>query len=140
MGRSTFISAALHTAILLFALVAFPAAKMDPAPLVAIPVDLATPSELTQIKAGMADAKDDAPLAGKPKEQKPEAVKEASKPEDESAKADTPEEKPKPEEKAKADAPKPEPKAEANKQDDKPAKPKTQGRGEKAVAAGRQEA
>jgi outer membrane biosynthesis protein TonB len=124
MGRSTFISAALHTAILLFALVAFPAAKMDPAPLVAIPIDLATPSELTQIKAGTAEAKDDAPLAGKPKDQKPEAVKEASKPDEESAKADTPEDKPKVEEKAKADAPKPEPKAEANKQDDKPAKPK----------------
>ena len=30
MGRSTAISAALHSAILLFALVAFPAAKMDP--------------------------------------------------------------------------------------------------------------
>ena len=73
MGRSTFISAALHTAILLFALVAFPAAKMEHAPLIAIPVDLATPSEITKIKAGMADAKDDAPLAGKPKEQKPEA-------------------------------------------------------------------
>jgi outer membrane biosynthesis protein TonB len=124
MGRSTFISAALHTAILLFALVAFPAAKMDPAPLVANPIDLATPSELTQIKAGTAEAKDDAPLAGKPKDQKPEAVKEASKPDEESAKADTPADKPKVEEKAKADAPKPEPKAEANKQDDKPAKPK----------------
>jgi outer membrane biosynthesis protein TonB len=124
MGRSTFISAALHTAILLFALVAFPAAKMDPAPLVAIPVDLATPSELTQIKAGTAEAKDDAPLMGKPKEQKPEAVKEASKPEQETAKADTPEDKPKPEEKPKAEAPKPEPKVEAKKQDDRPAKPK----------------
>jgi hypothetical protein len=122
MSRSTFISAALHAAILLFALVAFPAAKMDPAPLVAIPIDLATPSELTQIKAGTAEAKDEAPLAGKPKEQKPEAVKEASKPEEESAKADTPEDKPKPEEKIKAEAPKP--KVEANKQDDKPAKPK----------------
>ena len=29
MSRSTFISAALHTAILLFVLVAFPAAKID---------------------------------------------------------------------------------------------------------------
>ena len=90
MGRSTFISAALHTAILLFALVAFPAAKMEHAPLVAIPVDLATPSEVTKIKAGMADAKDDAPLAGKPKEQKPEAVKEANKPDEQTAEADKP--------------------------------------------------
>jgi len=117
MGRSTFISAALHAAILLFALVAFPAAKMEHAPLVAIPVDLATPSEVTKIKAGMADAKDDAPLAGKPKTSKPEAVKEAKKPEDQ------PEDKPKPEEKPKAETPKPAPKAEAKKED-KPAKPK----------------
>jgi outer membrane biosynthesis protein TonB len=123
MGRSTFISAALHTAILLFALVAFPAAKMEHAPLVAIPVDLATPSEVTKIKAGMADAKDDAPLAGKPKEQKPEAVKEANKPEQETAKAEKPEDKPKQEDKPKAEAPKPAPKVEANK-DKKPAKPK----------------
>ena len=123
MGRSTFISAALHTAILLFALVAFPAAKMEHAPLVAIPVDLATPSEVTRIKAGMADAKDDAPLAGKPKEQKPEAVKEANKPEQETAKAEKPEDKPKQEDKPKAQAPKPAPKVEANK-DKKPAKPK----------------
>ena len=126
MGRSTFISAALHTAILLFALVAFPAAKMEHAPLVAIPVDLATPSEITKIKAGMADAKDDAPLAGKPKEQKPEAVKEASKPE-ETAEAPKPEDKPKPKDKPKAEekaeAPKPEPKVEAKK-GEKPAKPK----------------
>jgi len=123
MGRSTFISAALHTAILLFALVAFPAAKMEHAPLVAIPVDLATPSEVTKIKAGMADAKDDAPLAGKPKEQKPEAVKEANKPEQETAKAEEPEDEPKQEDKPKAEAPKPAPKVEANK-DKKPAKPK----------------
>jgi colicin import membrane protein len=119
MGRSTFISAALHTAILLFALVAFPAAKMEHAPLIAIPVDLATPSEVTKIKAGMADAKGDAPLAGKPKEPKPEAVKEASKPDDQPAEAEKPADKPKP----KAETPKPEPKVDAKK-DEKPAKPK----------------
>jgi outer membrane biosynthesis protein TonB len=127
MGRSTFISAALHTAILLFALVAFPAAKMEHAPLIAIPVDLATPSEITKIKAGMADAKDDAPLAGKPKEPKPEAVKEANKPEEQTAEAEKPEDKPKPEEapkpEDKAEAPKPAPKVDAKK-DEKPAKPK----------------
>ena len=123
MGRSTFISAALHTAILLFALVAFPAAKMEHAPLVAIPVDLATPSEVTKIKAGTKDAKDDAPLAGKLKEQKPEAVKEAAKPDEQTAEATKPEVKPKPADKPKAEAPKPEPKVEAKK-DEKPAKPK----------------
>ena len=127
MGRSTFISAALHTAILLFALVAFPAAKMEHAPLIAIPVDLATPSEITKIKAGMADAKDDAPLAGKPKEQKPEAVKEANKPEEQTAEAEKPEDKPKPEEapkpEDKTEAPKPAPKVDAKK-NEKPAKPK----------------
>ena len=131
MRKSTFISAALHTAILLFALVAFPAAKMDRAPLLAIPVDLATPSEVTKLKAGMADAKDEAPLAGKPKEQKPEAVREANKPPELSAAvAEKPEAEQKPEEKPKAEtpkeaAPKPEAKKPAEeKLDEKPAKPK----------------
>jgi outer membrane biosynthesis protein TonB len=124
MGRSTFISAALHTAILLFALVAFPAAKMEHAPLVAIPVDLATPSEVTKIKAGTKDAKDEAPLAGKPKEQKPEAVKEAAKPDEQVAEAPKPEDKPKPADKPKteAKAETPKPKVEAKK--DQPSKPK----------------
>ncbi len=75
MGRSTFISAALHAAILLFALVAFSSAKVDRAPL-AIPIDLAAaPSDITKLKAGSADAKDDAALAGKPKAAKPAAKK-----------------------------------------------------------------
>ena len=51
------------------------------------PVDLPTPSEVTKLKAGMVDAKDEAPLAGKPKEQKPEAVKEAEPKPEESAAA-----------------------------------------------------
>jgi hypothetical protein len=129
MRKSTFISAALHSAILLWALVAFPAAKMDKAPLLAIPVDLATPSELTKIKAGMADAKDEAPLAGKPKEEKPEAVKEAANkaeqaPEEKPKTEQKPEEKPKPETPKQA-APKPEAKKpEVKKQEEKPAKPK----------------
>src|SRR5262245_11406974 len=111
MGKSTFISAALHTAILLFALVAFPAAKMEHMP-VAIPVDLATPSELTKIKAGVAEAKIEAPLAAKPKEEKPPAVREAAtepEPEDKPKTEQKPEEKPKPA-KPKEAAPKPEPK------------------------------
>jgi len=135
MRKSTFISAALHTAILLFALVAFPAAKMDHTPLVAIPVDLATPSELTKIKAGMADAKDEAPLAGKPKKAKPKAVKEAKPPEQSAAVAEKPEAEQKPEEKPKAETPKeaaPKPEAkkpeekkpEEKKAEEKPAKPK----------------
>ena len=111
MRRSTFISAALHTAILLFALVAFPAAKMDRAPLVAIPVDLATPGEVTRIKAGSADAKDAAPLAGKPKEKKPEAVREAKKPSEQTAEQS----QPKPEAKPKTEPPKEAAKAEAKK-------------------------
>ena len=129
MRKSTFISAALHTAILLFALVAFPAAKMDHTPLVAIPVDLATPSELTKIKAGMADAKDEAPLAGKPKKEKPKAVKEAKPPEQSAAVAEKPETELKPEEKLKAETPKeaaPKPEAkkpEEKKPEEKPAKP-----------------
>ena len=145
MRKSTFISAALHTAILLWALVAFPAANMDKAPLIAIPVDLATPAEVTRIKAGIAEAKDEAPLAGKPKEKKPEAVKEAEAkkpPEQTAAVAEKPEPQPKPEEKPKAEekpepeekpkaeapkeaAPKPEAKKpEAKKPEEKPAKPK----------------
>ena len=125
MRKSTFISAALHTAILLFALVAFPAAKMDRTPLIAIPIDLATPSDLTKIKAGVADAKDEAPLAGKPKEEKPEAVKEAAqKPEQSAAMAPEAEQKPKPETPKEA-APKPEAKKpEDKKAEEKSAKPK----------------
>jgi len=122
MSRSTFISAALHSAILLWVLVAFPAAKLD-RELLSIPVDLATPSEVTKIKAGTKDAKDDAPLAGKPKEAKPEAIKEAEPkkpPEDTAAVAEKTE--PKPEEK-KEEAPKEAaPKPEAKKPEEKPAK------------------
>ena len=118
MRRSTFISAALHTAILLFALVAFPAAKIDRAPLVAIPVDLATPAEVTRIKAGSADAKDEALLTGKPKEKKPEAIREAKKPSEQTAEpAATPEAK------TKAEAKKPEAKKAKPKQVAAPKKP-----------------
>ena len=127
MSKSTFISAALHTAILLWVLVAFPAAKIDQQ-LLSIPIDLASPSEVTKLKAGTKDAKDDAPLAGKPKEKQPEAVKEveAKKPEQTAAveQKSEPEPKPtpKPEEK-KADTPKPPaPKPEAKKPEEKPAK------------------
>ena len=74
MGRSTFISAALHVAILIWALVAFPSGGGSP--LVAIPVDLASPGDITKIKAGMKDAKDEAPLAAPAKETKQAAVKE----------------------------------------------------------------
>jgi outer membrane biosynthesis protein TonB len=86
MGKSTFISAALHAAILLFALVAFSSAKVDQSPL-AIPIDLAAaPSDITKLKAGNKDAKDEAALAGKPEEPKPQAVKEATpKPPDDTA-------------------------------------------------------
>ncbi len=129
MSKSTFISAALHTAILLWVLVAFPAAKIDQQ-LVSIPIDLASPSEVTKLKAGTKDAKDDAPLAGKPKEKQPEAVKEveAKKPEQTAAveqkSEPTPKPTPKPEEK-KADTPKPPaPKPEAKKPEEKPGKQK----------------
>jgi colicin import membrane protein len=124
MGRSTFISAALHTAILFFALVAFPAAKMDKAPLIAIPIDLATPSEITKVKAGSAGATDEAPLVGKLKEKKPEAVKETKKPAEQSAElAAKPEPQPKPETKPKAEPQKNAKKPETKKPEPKPAKP-----------------
>jgi hypothetical protein len=126
MGKSTFISAALHTAILLFALVAFPAAKMEHTPIVTIPIDLAKPSEVTKIKAGTKDAKDEAPLAAKPKEEKPEAVREAAQRpvlEEKPKTEQKPEEKPKPET-PKDVASKPEAKKpEVKKAEEKPAKP-----------------
>ena len=103
MGRSTAISAALHSAILFFALVAFPPARIDPASLI---------------------AKDDAPLAGQPKEKKPEAVKEAKKPSDKAAElAPAAEPQPKPDPAPKTETPKEAPK-QASKPDTKPAKPK----------------
>jgi outer membrane biosynthesis protein TonB len=114
MGKSTFISAALHAAILLFALVAFSSAKVDQSPL-AIPIDLAAaPSDITKLKAGNNDAKDEAALAGTPEKPKPQAVKEATpKPPDDTASlADDKPAKPKvekPKPKAKAAAKKAEP-------------------------------
>src|SRR4029078_13613907 len=81
MGRGTFISAALRGAILLWVLVPFPSSNMDSAPLVAIPIDLATPGDVTKIKAGTKDGKDHAVLAGRPEEKKPKAAKEAKPPE-----------------------------------------------------------
>src|SRR5262245_1626161 len=136
MSKSTFISTALHTAIVLWLLVSFPAATIDPQ-LLQIPVDLATPSEVTKLKAGTKDAKDEAPLAGKPKEKKPEAVKEVEKPEQTAAveQKSEPVPKPKPEEKKAEPKPKPEekkteaakepaPKPEAKKPEEKPAKDK----------------
>jgi colicin import membrane protein len=132
MGKSTFISAALHAAILLFALVAFSSAKVDQSPL-AIPIDLAAaPSDITKLKAGDKDAKDEAALAGKPEEPKPKAVKEATpKPPDDTATladdkpAKPKDEKPKPEIKAAAKKPeakktaevKPKPKPASKKRD-----------------------
>ena len=125
MGRSTAISAALHSAILFFALVAFPPTRIDPAPLIAIPVDLASPSEVTRIKAGSKDAKDDAPLAGKPQEKKPEAVREAKKPSEQTAElAPAAEPEPRPEPKPTTETPKEAAKQATKKPDPKPAKPK----------------
>jgi TolA protein len=118
MGRSTFISAALHTAILLWALVAFPATNMDRAPLIAIPVDLASPSDVTKLKAGTRDAKDDGVLAGKPEPKKPQAAKEAdSKPPEQTTSLDD-----KAGAKAQDKKDKPKDASAAQKQDEKPAK------------------
>jgi outer membrane biosynthesis protein TonB len=125
MGKSTFISAALHVAILLFALVAFPAAKMDGGPLVAIPVDLATPSAVTKVKAGMKDAKDDAPLAGKTEPPKPKAVKEKSdsaQPEDTASIAEKPKEPDPSEAKKTAEKPKNDPAAQEQAEQKNPVK------------------
>jgi outer membrane biosynthesis protein TonB len=126
MGKSTFISAALHVAILLFVLVSLPSSS-SMSPLVAVPVDLATQADVTKLKAGMKDAKDDAPLAGKPKAQSQEAVKEKSAKQDETPPPPQPKEaekKPEPKKEApkkaeakpnekQAETPKPKPKPDA---------------------------
>lgn len=81
--KSAIISIALHLAILLWLLVVFPAGRSLDAPRIEdVPIDIVTPSEFTKIKAGMVDAKDDAPLSAKPEDLKPKAVteKEAPKP------------------------------------------------------------
>lgn len=134
MRRSTFISAALHGALLLWVVAAFPTTKLDSAPLQEIPVDLATPAEITRLKAGMANAKDEAPLVAKPKEEKPVAVKEKveppektealpeKKPEPVSEKVEAPKKpEPKPEKIAKAKEPEPEKKPETKKPEPKKA-------------------
>ncbi|HUU67434.1 MAG TPA: hypothetical protein VMW57_09190 [Methyloceanibacter sp.] len=139
MGPSTFISAALHVAIVLFAIVGLSSSHMS-APLVAIPVDLSTPADITKIKAGMKDAADDASLAAKPEEEKPKAVKEktAKAPEQtaaikksaepkvektvEAPKTPAPKPAPKPEQTAAAPKPQPKPQAPAR----KPEPPKEQ--------------
>ena len=114
MGRSTFISAALHVAILLFVLVSLPSSS-SMSPLVAVPVDLATQADVTKLKAGMEDAKDEASLATPLKEKKQAAVKEKS------AKSDDTPVKPEPNEaeQPKAETKKEEPKKEAAKQEAK---------------------
>ena len=129
MGPSTFISAALHVAIVLVAIVGLSSSQMS-APLVAIPVDLSTPADITKIKAGMKDAKDDAPLAAKPEEKKPAAVKEKTATAPEQTAAIKKPAEPKPEktvEAPKPPAPKPAPKPEtaaaAPKPQPKPAAP-----------------
>jgi hypothetical protein len=142
--RSTFISIALHLAILLYAVAIFPAGRALDAPMIKdVPIDIITPSEFTKIKAGMVDAKDEAPLAPKPDVPKPKAVREKDPPKPVVKQAalppPLPEEKappepaPKPEkvEKPKEPAPKkealpekkPEPKKKAESKPDKP-KPK----------------
>jgi hypothetical protein len=140
MRRSAFISTVMHVAILLWAVASWPETKMDAPVLLEIPVDVIPPTEVTKIKAGMADAKDEAPLA--PKEEAPKrkavAEKEAkaeATPPPMPAPEEKPEEKPKPEKKPEeakkpepakaAEKPKPEPKKDPPKKAEaKPDKPK----------------
>ena len=78
--KSAVISIALHLAILLWAVVAFPTGRALDAPMIEdVPIDIVSPSEFTKIKAGMVDAKDDA-LAPKPEVPKPKAVTEKEPP------------------------------------------------------------
>jgi hypothetical protein len=79
--KSAVISIALHLAILLWAVVAFPTGRALDAPMIEdVPIDIVSPSEFTKIKAGMVDAKDEAPLAPKPEVPKPKAVTEKEPP------------------------------------------------------------
>jgi outer membrane biosynthesis protein TonB len=106
--KSAVISIALHLAILLYAVVAFPTGRALDAPKIAdVPIDIVSPSEFTKIKAGMADAKDDAPLAPKPEAPKPKAVTEKEAPKPPKAEA-VPPPPPAPQEKAE-DKPTPKP-------------------------------
>jgi outer membrane biosynthesis protein TonB len=115
LRRSTVISIALHAAILVWAIAIFPSARLDAPPLLDVPVDVMTPSEFTKLKAGMVDAKDDAPLEKKPDAPKPKAVTEKTepKPEEKAPEKEAeakPKDEPKPEEKkevVKAEKPKP---------------------------------
>lgn len=130
MRRSAFISTALHVAILLWAVAVWPETKMDPPVLLEIPVDVLPPTEVTRLKAGMVDAKDEAPLAPKEEAPKPKAVA-APKPAEAEAAVPPPEPEAKPIEAkkpdpVKAEKPKePEPKKEPPKKAEaKPDKPK----------------
>ena len=98
MRRSAFISTILHVAILLWAVASWPETKMDAPALVEIPVDVIPPTEVTKLKAGTADAKDEAPLAPKEEETpKPKAVT-APKPEESESTPPPPDQQPKSEE------------------------------------------
>ena len=55
-----------------------------------VPIDIVSPSEFTKIKAGMVDAKDEAPLAPKPEVPKPKAVTEKEPPKPPKAEASHP--------------------------------------------------
>jgi hypothetical protein len=133
---NAFISIVLHAAVLLWILVVLPTGPaLDALKIEDVPVDILTPSEFTKLKAGMADAKDAAPLAAKPEVPKPAAVSEkepakvpeqiAAVPPPSAAKAkveDAPKPDPKQEEDAKPKEPEPK-KAEPKPADVKPAKP-----------------
>ncbi len=108
MRRSAFISIALHAAILIWILVAFPVGSaLDGPKIEDVPVDVLTPAEFTKLKAGMVDAKDDAPLAPKPDTPKPAAVTEKAPPKEPDQVAAVP---PPPAAEEKVATPKPEPK------------------------------
>lgn len=106
---------------------------MDAPVLLEIPVDVLPPTAVTRLKAGMADAKDEAPLAPKEEAPKPKAVAAPKPAEEEAAKPPAPEpeakqveaKKPEPKkaEKPKEPPPKKEPPKKADAKPDKP-KPK----------------
>lgn len=122
MRKPFIISLALHALVLIFAVVTFPNfGDKLPAPPTPLPVDLVTQAELTKIKTGTRDAKEDAAKADKKPQPPVEKVVEKQKPEPKvkSVKAPAPKPEPKPEKAEpapkKAEPEKPEPKKEVAK-------------------------
>lgn len=112
MRKTLIVSAVLHAGVILWALIELPLAREFDVPDVpTLPIDIVSPDEFTKIKAGIRDAKKDAPAANdKPVEKPSEAKKEEPKKAESKAAAPPPE--PKANQPEPVPAAKPEPKPE----------------------------